>query len=472
MIFSEIKFFLFFALVFGFYWTLRTNSSRKLYLIVAGMVFYGAWDWRFLSLILYQTGIDFVAARRIEATNDSRIRGRWLKLSLVSNLGLLAVFKYLNFFAASFESLARSAGFSVSHATLHIVLPVGISFYTFQSLSYTIDVYRRRMPAVKSVLDFGMFVTFFPQLVAGPIVRAYDFLPQLDAKREARKIDFRWALTLFLVGFFKKACVSDNISPYVDAFYNAPAAFDTATAWLAASLYTVQIYCDFSGYTDMAIATAALLGYRLCPNFNAPYLALDITDFWRRWHMSLSSWLRDYLYISLGGNRGGKIFTYRNLMLTMVLGGLWHGASWNFVLWGFMHGLALIVHKLWTKRGVDLGARPALRPVSWLMTLGWVAAAWVPFRATSFGDTKTTLALLSGAAAEGAKSLLGPGALILWAVVGALFVGHVVTHATKLWSERWRLVSPGVYAFGYGLAWAVALALKSTDYAPFIYFQF
>lgn len=222
----------------------------------------------------------------------------------------------------------------------------------------------------------------------------------------------------------------------------------------------------------MAIATAGLLGYRLCANFNAPYLALDITDFWRRWHISLSSWLKDYLYISLGGNRGGRIFTYRNLMLTMVLGGLWHGASWNFVLWGFMHGLALIVHKVWSKRGIDLGSHPALKPVAWALTLGWVVAAWVPFRATTFGDTVTTLKLLTGQATDGARTLLGSGAALLWLVIGALLLGHWITHGTKLWSERWRLVSPEAYGFGYGVAWAVVIALKSTNYAPFIYFQF
>jgi alginate O-acetyltransferase complex protein AlgI len=472
VIFSELRFFLFFALVFAVYWALRTNRSRKLWLIVAGLTFYAAWDWRFLSLIIYQTGVDFIAARKIEATNDSRIRKRWLQASLISNLGLLGIFKYLNFFADSFQTLAESAGFTVSHATLNIVLPVGISFYTFQSLSYTIDVYRRRMTAVRSVLDFGMFVTFFPQLVAGPIVRAYDFLPQLDVKRLAKNIDYRWALTLFLAGFFKKACVSDNISPYVDAFYKAPADYGTLSAWLAASLYAVQIYCDFSGYTDMAIACAALLGYRLCPNFNAPYLSLDITDFWRRWHMSLSSWLRDYLYISLGGNRGGRIFTYRNLMLTMVLGGLWHGASWNFVLWGFMHGLALIVHKFWKKTGIDLGAHPVARPVAWLLTLGWVFAAWVPFRAVNFNDTLTTLKALVGIPAAGAGTLVGQGAAVLWLMIALLLLAHWLTHATRLVSERWRLVGAHTYAFCYGIAWALVLTLKSTDYAPFIYFQF
>lgn len=215
-----------------------------------------------------------------------------------------------------------------------------------------------------------------------------------------------------------------------------------------------------------------LLGYRLCPNFNAPYLALDITDFWRRWHISLSSWLKDYLYISLGGNRGGKIFTYRNLMLTMVLGGLWHGASWNFVLWGLMHGLALVAHKLWKKRGMDLGSHPVLRPVAWLLTLGWVAAAWVPFRAATFGNTVTALKVLSGQAADGAKTLLGPGAAILWGLILVLFACHWISHATRLWSGRWRQISPGAYAFLYGMAWATAVALKSTDYAPFIYFQF
>ncbi len=472
MIFSELRFFAFFAIVFGGHWSLRTNHSRKLWLIAAGLAFYAAWDWRFLSLILYQTGVDFVAALKIQGTEDQKRRKFWLRLSLISNLGLLGVFKYLNFFTDSFQSLAGNLGFSVSHATLHIVLPVGISFYTFQSLSYTLDVYRRRMPAVRSALDFGMFVTFFPQLVAGPIVRAYDFLGQLSEKKSIRAVDYRWCLTLFLTGFFKKTCVSDNISPYVDAFYHAPAHFGTLSAWTAAVLYALQIYCDFSGYTDMAIATAGLLGYRLCSNFNAPYLALDITDFWRRWHMSLSSWLRDYLYISLGGNRGGKIFTYRNLMLTMVLGGLWHGGSWNFVLWGFMHGLALIAHKVWTKTGIDLGKKASLKPVAWALTSTWVLAAWVPFRAANFQDTTTTLKLLAGAAQGAGESIVVTGMSTLWTGVALLFAAHWRAHATQAGETLWRRVRPTTYAFLYGFAWSVTLALKSTNYQPFIYFQF
>jgi alginate O-acetyltransferase complex protein AlgI len=473
MIFSELRFFLFFALVFAVYWALRTNRARKVWLIAVSLFFYAAWDWRFLSLILYQTGVDFLAALRIEASDDPRRRRRWLRVSLVSNLGLLGVFKYLGFFADSFASLLRAAGLEAGHVTLHIVLPVGISFYTFQSLSYTIDVYRRRIPAVRSPLDFGTFVTFFPQLVAGPIVRAVDFLDQLPAAKELRRVDFRWCLTLFLIGFFKKACVSDNISPFVDAFYRSPATFTTPSAWLAAILYATQIYCDFSGYTDMAIASAGLLGYRLRDNFDAPYLSLDITDFWRRWHMSLSSWLKDYLYVSLGGNRGGTLFTYRNLMLTMLLGGLWHGASWNFVLWGFMHGMALIVHRVWRAAGLRLDGHPLQRGLAWAINATWVLAAWVPFRAATFGDTLTTLRALVGAgAAQGAHlTSLGAYADRLWLLAAALFAGHLAVHR-GYFREAWRNVTPTAYALLYGLAWSVVIALKSTNYQPFIYFQF
>lgn len=341
MIFTEFRFFVFAAIVLAIYWAIPTDKYRKGWLLLVSYFFYGMWDWRFLSLIFLSTGVDYAVGLAMEAQSDEK-KKRWLLiLSLAVNLGVLGYFKYWNFFVDSFADAAGSMGLTVDPILLDIILPVGISFYTFQTLSYTLDIYRGSLRATRSLLDFSLFVAFFPQLVAGPIVRARDFLHQLDRKRAWAEVDLRWALTLFLLGFFKKACVADNLAPYVDGFFENPALYGTIDSWLATLMYSAQIYCDFSGYSDMAIAMAGLMGYRLTENFNAPYFASDIADFWRRWHISLSSWLRDYLYISLGGNRGGQLRTYRNLILTMLLGGLWHGASWNFVLWGAIHGVSL-----------------------------------------------------------------------------------------------------------------------------------
>ena len=289
------------------------------------------------------------------ATTEGR-RKAWLLVSLVANLGVLSFFKYFNFFVASAAGFLDWVGLHTSLHTLNIILPYGVSFYTFQSMSYSIDVYRRRLEPVRRFLDLAFFISFFPQLVAGPIVRAMTFLPQVFEKRVWAKVDVRGCVTLFFLGFVKKACVSEFASQFADRFFAAPHKYSHAGALIAVLFYAVQIYCDFSGYTDMAIAAARLLGYELTLNFDFPYFSRSVTEFWRRWHISLSTWLRDYLYISLGGNRGSKFFTYRNLMLTMLLGGLWHGAAWHYVVMGGLNGLALIVHREWTLLTENAGA--------------------------------------------------------------------------------------------------------------------
>ena len=354
-------------------------------------------------------------------------------LSLALNLGLLGVFKYYGFFVESARGLLDALGIALHARVPEIVLPVGISFYTFQTLSYTIDVYRRRIEPLHSLPDFALFVSFFPQLVAGPIVRASDFLPQLERRPRWADVAVRRALVLFLVGFVKKACIADGVAPVVDRVFAHPALWTSSAVWTAVLLYAVQIYCDFSGYTDMAIACAELLGFRLEKNFDFPYVARSVTEFWRRWHISLSGWLRDYLYIPLGGNRGGRLATHRNLLLTMLLGGLWHGAAWTFVAWGGLHGVALAAHKEWRRwlgGGSGGGPRPDLRrrlpelpaPVAagagWAATFVWVCLAWIFFRAQSFADAAVLVRSFFGV--PGAASLrLDPGWLVLVAVVGA-----------------------------------------------------
>jgi alginate O-acetyltransferase complex protein AlgI len=459
VIFSELRFFAFFALAFGVHWALRSNTARKRWLLVCSYFFYGLWDWRFLGLIAGSTLLDYVAALRMRSSPNPRA---WLLVSLVGNLGSLALFKYLDFFIESAAQLASALGFEPNLHTLGLILPVGISFYTFQTLSYSIDVYRRELEPVRRFDDFALFVSFFPQLVAGPIVRAVDFLPQLDTARLWRDVRVRACLTLFLVGFVKKACVSDNVVQLVDPYFAQPNAYDALGAWTATLFYAVQIYCDFSGYSDMAIAVSGLLGYELRVNFDFPYFAASIKEFWRRWHISLSSWLRDYLYIPLGGSRGSAWFARRNLMLTMLLGGLWHGAGWNFVIWGGLHGLALVVHRLWEDSGRKLPA-----PLGMLLTFLWVCMAWIFFRATSLESAWTGVRSFVGFASPGELSW-GWAPLATFAVLAAT---HALgaTHAVGRWLER---RSESVYAVCYGAAFALAFAFSNGAVKPFIYFQF
>ncbi|GAB4302914.1 MAG: MBOAT family protein [Oscillatoriaceae cyanobacterium] len=479
MIFTEFRFFWFFAIVFLVYWLMQRNSHRKIWLLICSYIFYGAWDWRFLSLIWLSTVIDYTAGIKLANTEDAARRKKWLIVSLGANLGLLGFFKYFNFFVGSAADFMAFLGLPMQYQALKIVLPVGISFYTFQTMSYTIDVYRGKLAAVKNFRDFALFVSFFPQLVAGPIVRAADFLPQLTTAKSLATVNFRDCLVLFLVGFIKKACVSDRISVIVDQYFTAPDTYSASSAWVGVLFYAVQIYCDFSGYTDMAIATAGLLGYELCVNFDFPYFATNISEFWRRWHMSLSTWLRDYLYIPLGGNRGSKLFAYRNLMLTMLLGGLWHGAGWNFVIWGGLHGGALVLHRVWSNLKLVRSWASAQNQVrSWasaqifpfigaILTFYWVCLAWIFFRARDFHSAISTLQSFVLFHSNGTNQL---DLNLLW--VFAFFVLiHFATYR-RLWHNWWHRIPGWSFAAFYGFAFSVALLFIAPNYAPFIYFQF
>lgn len=479
MIFTEFRFLLFFGIVFCVYWLLSGNHWRKVWILACSYVFYGAWDWRFLSLIMGTTLMDYCVARKIGAADNPQARRNWLLVSLIVNLSVLGFFKYANFFADSAVGFFSWMGLPVNSVTLNVLLPAGISFYTFQTLSYSIDVYRGQLEPRKSLLDIATFISFFPQLVAGPIVRAADFLPQLDSARSFRQVNVRTCLILFMVGFFKKACLSDNLAPLVDRYFSAPQSYDALSSWIAVLSYTVQIYCDFSGYSDMAIACAGLLGYQLCLNFNFPYFASSITDFWRRWHISLSTWLKDYLYIPLGGNRGGKWFTYRNLMLTMLLGGLWHGAAWTFVGWGALHGIALVAHKEWHKfsqripalaqpsKVLGAGVGRVFAIAALLVTFYWVCITWIFFRADSFGAAMQTL--------KSFVLLRSPGSEHLSSALLALFAALALLHwltARQVWIKLVEQLPAQVFAVGYGFAAALVLTLMPLGYTPFIYFQF
>ena len=391
MQFTSIAFVVFFVAVYALYVLLRRRLRwQNLLLLAASLLFYGWWDWRFLALLLGSITFDWLLGLRLAGPADTRAqRRRWLAASLIGNLGLLGFFKYFNFFADSFAALARGLGWDPGPVTLHIILPMGISFYVFQSMSYTIDVWRGEIGPCRSWSDYALYVTFFPQLVAGPIERARTLLPQVQAPRAITVAGLQAAVWLLAWGFFKKMVVADNLAPVADAaFARDPAlvAGPGPAMWLGAVAFMVQIYADFSGYSDIARGLSKMMGFDLMLNFRCPLLAENPSDFWRRWHISLSTWLRDYLYIPLGGNRAGPLRTHLNLLATMTLGGLWHGARWNFVLWGLYHGLLLILHRVLSERaGRLLDAWPRwLRlgsSIAVMTILGLIG--WVLFRCES-----------------------------------------------------------------------------------------
>lgn len=468
MLFTQIEFLIFFGGVLASLLVIRDNRIRKRLLLLASYYFYAYWDWRFLSLILTSTLVDYLVALGLERSRRPGRRKLLLLASLTCNLGILGFFKYFNFFVQSLEPILGS--FGLHYGTLHIILPIGISFYTFQTLSYTIDVYRGRLAPCRNVFDFALFVAFFPQLVAGPIVRASEFLPQLRSKAQVSWYGTFLGFRQFTVGLFKKVFIADHIAVYVDYVFDNAGAFDGAATWLAVLAYGVQIYCDFSGYSDMAIGAARIMGYRLPTNFRSPYLATSMTDFWHRWHISLSTWLRDYLYIPLGGNRKGPVRTYVNIFITMVLGGLWHGAAWTFVLWGALHGGTLVAEKWLRKRFGPIG--PSTTGWRWPGILGWLATmlivftAWVFFRAASFQQAFLMLRQMYGF--SGGIAWCYPFVLVMLLIVGA---GHALMAMNILSLRRLaydRLVTP-VVLFSM---WWLMLVFPVEGFKPFVYFQF
>jgi D-alanyl-lipoteichoic acid acyltransferase DltB (MBOAT superfamily) len=390
MLFDTFTFFFFLALVFGLYWSLPKGATswRNLLLLVASYIFYGWWDWRFLGLIAFSSVVDFLVGQRLNATEETRPRRLWLLLSLLTNLGLLGVFKYYDFFVTSFADALGSIGLEVHPATLGLILPVGISFYTFQTLSYTIDVYRRRIEPTGDLLHFLAFVSFFPQLVAGPIERASHLLPQFEEEKTFDAQTAHSGMRLILWGLFKKVVVADSCAVHVDAIFASHATMPPSVVALGIVYFAFQIYCDFSGYSDIAIGTGRLFGFDIMRNFRYPYFARDIAEFWRRWHISLSTWFRDYLYIPLGGSRGSLKRTVLNTTAVFVISGAWHGANWTFIIWGALNALYFIplLVRGQNRRFLDETSawlptpRQALR-IS--VTFALTCIAWVFFRADS-----------------------------------------------------------------------------------------
>jgi alginate O-acetyltransferase complex protein AlgI len=489
MLFNSALYGVFLVATFVVFWALlRHRLARTLFLVLAsyGFYFYGTWDaaadqqvplgavgWSVLCLgvIFVGSSLDFLIGRALGRTESPRLRKLLLLVSIFYYLGVLSIFKYFNFAVDSFAALFAALGLHVRPVHLRLVLPFGISFFTFETMSYTIDVYRREFPPARRYLDYLLFVCFFPHLVAGPIVRPREMLPQfavdppLDPDMQAR------GLWLIATGLAKKIGIGDYLAlNLVGRVFDNPERFSSVEIAVAIYAYAFQIYADFSGYTDVAIGSALLFGYRLPENFNAPYTAVNLQDFWRRWHISLSTWLRDYLYIPLGGSRFGPWKTYRNLAITMLLGGLWHGASWNFVIWGGLHGVGLGVTRMWQRwRGSDGGQGSVIgRALSVFLTFQLVCFAWIFFRAPTFGHA---LLMITRVARHTTGTVnLAPRVL---GVLGVAFVLHWVPRG---WDQRVRerFVRAPAVVQGFALAaaaYGIHLA-ASAKAQPFVYGQF
>src|SRR6266516_4497946 len=444
-------------------WALRTKNLRLLFLTLASWFFYAWWDWRFLPLMLSTTTVDYIAALAIHRTDVARRRNLWLIGSLTVNLGLLGYFKYAAFFFSSLNGIGKAVGSPVDLPALKILLPIGISFYTFNSMSYTIDVWRRKVTPTKHVLEYTTFVALFPHLIAGPIVRFADLQPQLRMPRPKLTSEAAGIGCYFLVcGLVKKLLLADQLSPHVDALFKNPHQLGFVGAWSAAIGYSLQLYFDFSGYSDMAVGLAWLIGFRFPQNFNSPYKAVNVSDFWRRWHMSLSAWFRDYLFIPLGGSRRGAKRTVLNLLVTMFLAGLWHGAAWTFVVWGLVHGAALGIHGV-LKRG---GLTPRNVVVNRVLTFAYVVAAFVIFRAPNLhvaGSILSRMAGVDGVESLGRLQALLPGRFVLL-LLGLLAFAQFAPNTWEL-----RLKPRLVYGLATGVAAAVAIMSIAMPH-KFIYF--
>lgn len=473
MLFNSYTFIVFFIVVLAAYYLTRSWTARKGILLVTSYIFYAAWNPPFVVLLWFSTVVDWLAAKGIHATSSQRRRRLLMAVSLVANLGLLGYFKYGGFLVENFLLLMQALGLHLSLASPNIILPVGISFYTFQTLSYTLDVYRRDIKPPDSFLDYALYVTFFPQLVAGPIVRAADFLPQCTEPKAFSGKAIGWGLCLMLVGLFEKIAIADGIlAPIVEAVYDTTDRPDFISAWCGTFAFAGQIFLDFAGYSLVAIGSALCLGFSIQDNFRFPYAAVGFSDFWGRWHMSLSSWLRDYLYIPLGGSRKGPFRTLASLTITMFLGGLWHGASWTFVVWGGLHGLYLVLERgarkiiPWRFENNSIAQAPIA-----LLTFLLVCVAWVFFRAHSFAQAfDVTAALFGFGPHEVTRLLKGESIVLSLAVTLLLLLVHWLLRDASIASivahVPWWVRSLALAALVLGI-----IGLSGEDRA-FIYFQF
>jgi alginate O-acetyltransferase complex protein AlgI len=394
MLFNSINFALFFPIVFTLYWICNKNLKlQNILLLVASYYFYSCWDYRFLFLLIFSTLLDYFTGIKMSEAENQKGKKFWFWLSICINLGFLGVFKYYNFFAESFVDMFGRAGITMHASTINVILPVGISFYTFHGLSYVIDIYKGRIKPERNFIDYSLFVSFFPLLVAGPIERATHLLPQIKKKRTFNYLQAVDGLRQILWGLFKKVVIADNCAEYANLVFNHSQNYSGSSLLLGALMFTFQIYCDFSGYSDIALGTARLLGIDLLRNFAFPYFSRDIAEFWRRWHISLSSWFKDYLYIPLGGSKGGLWMRVRNTFIIFIVSGFWHGANWTFLIWGALNALFIMPSIIFStnRTNMDIVAKgrifPSLRDlISIIVTFALTVFAWIFFRAATVGE--------------------------------------------------------------------------------------
>ena len=483
MLFNSIDFAIFLPIVFILYWFVAKNNLKfqNLLIVLASYVFYGWWDWRFLALIAFSTLVDYTIGIKLLKQENPTKRKLLLWTSILVNLGFLGFFKYYNFFLDNFITAFSLFGQDIQANSLNIILPVGISFYTFQTLSYSIDIYRRKLEPTKDFLAFSAFVCFFPQLVAGPIERATHLLPQFYNKRQfdyAKAVD---GLRQILWGLFKKIVIADNCAQFANEIFNNSAEHNGSTLVLGALFFTFQIYGDFSGYSDIAIGTSRLFGFNLMQNFNFPYFSRDIAEFWRRWHISLSTWFRDYLYIPLGGSRGGTLMKVRNTFIIFIVSGFWHGANWTFIVWGALNAIYFLPLLLSNnnRNNIDTVAQGKQLPsfkevVSMLTTFGLTVFAWIFFRAENIGHAISYISEILSVSLFEIPYFTNMGKALITIIFIAIFImiewhGREGQFAIDNLGVTWkRPLRWGFYAF---LIFMIGMFMQ-TEETPFIYFQF
>lgn len=470
MLFSSGIFWALFLVFMPVYGMLRNRWwQMAAFTLLFSFYFYYKSSGLFVCMLAGTSLIDWALSKIMSAPGRSKaFRRACLIVSLTISLGILAYFKYANFFLWNINALVQG-----NFQPLDLILPVGISFYTFQSVSYMVDVYKKRVAPTQTWLEYAFFLSFFPALVAGPIVRADYFLPQIRQNNHATRAEIYAGLWMIITGVIKKAVIADYIAQYNDLIFQSPGTYSGFETLMGIIGYTMQIYCDFSGYSDMAIGIALIMGFKLAPNFNFPYKARNLTDFWHRWHISLSTWLRDYIYIPLGGNRKGTVRTYANNLATMLIGGLWHGAAWKFVFWGAMHGAGLAVHKATKPYLGRIADTLPVKALSWLITMAFVAALWVFFRADSWSDSVTIL----GAVFNNFSLAYAPAfasARMLWLILMLVIIAaHALPTDFHNRMARWFIKAPWIVKLLIFICTVqLVIELQSEDVAPFIYFQF
>ncbi|MCH4829019.1 MBOAT family O-acyltransferase [Flavobacterium columnare] len=478
MLFNSIDFALFFLLIFILYWFFTSKSLKRqnLLLLVASYYFYSRWDWRFLFLLVFSTLLDYYSAIQIERSNSKRRRKFWFWLSIGINLGFLGVFKYFNFFSSSFSDLFRVFGIQINTWSLNIILPVGISFYTFHGLSYVIDVYKRRISAEKNFVAYSVFVSYFPLLVAGPIERATHLLPQIKKERKfvyGQAVD---GLRQILWGLFKKIVIADNCAEYANLIFNNSEIYSGSTLVMGALFFTFQIYGDFSGYSDIALGTSRLFGIELLKNFSFPYFSRDIAEFWRRWHISLSSWFKDYLYIPLGGSKGGKWMQIRNTFAIFLVSGFWHGANWTFIIWGLLNAIYFLPLLLSNKNRNNInivaeeGTLPSIREfLAMVVTFMLTVFAWIFFRANNLTHALQYIRSIFTKQLLSLPEVRPTNMIILIFVFMTIeWIGRKNDYALATFGFNWTKA----FRWSFYMVLLIAIFILGTKEQKFIYFQF